>query len=464
MTATPPSPPWAYRLLTVLMAPLVLARLVWRGRREPRYRQFPWQRLGYYGAEVPADGTGMVWIHAVSLGETRAAGVLITALRQRWPQVQVLLTHSTATGWEEGRRWLRDGDRQVWLPWDTTAACRRFLRRFRPRIGLLMETEVWPNLVAQARAAGVPLWLVNARLSARSLQKAQRWPSLAAQAYGGLSAAWAQTQDDAQRLRRLGAPVAGVMGNLKYDAAPEPALLKQGQAWRQRLADHRPVVLLASSREGEELAWLQAALRHAALAELRWLIVPRHPQRFDAVARQLEGHGFRVGRRSNWPTGLQDKAWETVRQADVWLGDSMGEMASYYALADWALMGGSFLPYGGQNLIEALACDCPVLLGPHVFHFQEAAQAAQAADVAQPVRDMEEAVVRSLAWARQPTAWPEQARKQAAAWLAQHRGAAQGLLDALANELLEMKGSPPPFVGGVIGAPSARLEQRVDGL
>lgn len=437
MTAPSVRPPWFYRILAALLAPLVLVRVGWRGRREPRYRHFWWQRLGRYGVEAPSDVGGLIWIHAVSLGETRAAGVLITALRRRWPHVRLLLTHGTATGWEEGRRWLREGDRQAWLPWDTEAACRRFLRRFRPRMGLLMETEVWPNLVAQARAAGVPLWLVNARLSERSLRKALRWPVLAARAYGGLTAVWAQTEDDAQRLRRLGAPVAGVMGNLKYDATPEPALLEQGRTWRRRAADRRPVVLLASSREGEEEAWLRAAQRQAALAELRWLIVPRHPQRFEAVARLLEGAGLRVSRRSAWPAVAEERAWEAVRQADVWLGDSMGEMASYYALADWALMGGSFLPYGGQNLIEALACDCPVLLGPHVFHFQEAAEAAVAAGAAWPMRDLDEAIGRSLAWARQGADWPEQARRQAPCWLTRHRGAAQRLLHALAVALGE---------------------------
>jgi len=310
---------------------------------------------------------------------------LLTALRARWPTVRVLLTHGTATGRAEGAKLLQPGDLQAWLPWDTPGAVQRFVRHFRPQLGLLMETEVWPNLVAVCRAQGVPLVLANARLNATSLRKAQRLSWLSRPAYAGLAAVWAQTEADAQRLRSLGAPVQAVVGNLKFDVQPNAQQLAQGRTWRAR--QERPVVLLASTREGEEALWLQAlqtlqpqeplnkepktalsltqqaqaAIKKQAWQAVQWLLVPRHPQRFDEVAQQLQSAGLSVARRSQWADG-------PASQADVWLGDSLGEMPLYYALADVALLGGSFAPLGGQNLIEAAACACPVVLGPHTFN------------------------------------------------------------------------------------------------
>jgi 3-deoxy-D-manno-octulosonic-acid transferase len=249
-------------------------------------------------------------------------------------------------------------------------------------VGVLLETEVWPCLTRACRLAGVPLLLVNARLSDKSLRQALRLKTLSLATYGGLHAVYAQTEADAQRLRQLKAPVSGVFGNLKFDATPNLAQLETARAWRAA-PDARPVAMLASSREGEEAMWL-AQRRPGAL----WLVVPRHPQRFDEVAALLAGAGLRVSRRSQWPaSGPTAADW----QADVWLGDSLGEMALYYGLADLALLGGSFAPLGGQNLIEAAACGCPVLMGPHTFNFLEAAEQAQACGAALRVADVGEA-------------------------------------------------------------------------
>ncbi|MCL6441787.1 MAG: hypothetical protein K6T27_09895 [Thermoleophilum sp.] len=192
-----------------------------------------------------------------------------------------------------------------------------------------------------------------------------------------------------------------------------------------------------------------------AAAAVRWLIVPRHPQRFDAVARMLQAAGCTVARRSHWPDTDDAQSWAAVRAADVWLGDTLGEMPAYYALADWALMGGSFLPYGGQNLIEAIACGCPVILGPHTFNFQEATRAAVEAKVAVQVDDMAAAVREVLHWRDDP-ACPRDARARAPAWLAQHRGAAQRLVQALEPWLSR----PPHAVGGSSGAVSAPATAR----
>ena len=369
----------AYGGVTTLVQPLLRRKLRRRGRAEPGYLEAVEERFGRYGAE-PAS-SGWLWVHAVSLGETRAAAPLIAALREREPGLRLLLTHGTATGRAEGQRLLRPGDRQTWLPWDTPGATRRFLQHFRPAVGVLLETEVWPCLTQACRAAGVPLLLVNARLSDQSLRQAMRLRPLSQATYGGLHAVYAQSDADAQRLRQLGAPVAGVLGNLKFDAAPSAGQLEQARNWRAS-PQARPVSLLASSREGEEAMWLAS---RSTTAPALWLVVPRHPQRFDEVAALLSAAGLKVSRRSTWPaSGPDAQAWA----ADVWLGDSLGEMALYYGVAELALLGGSFAPLGGQNLIEAAACGCPVVMGPHTFNFSEAAERAQACGAALRVADM----------------------------------------------------------------------------
>ncbi|MFC7409439.1 3-deoxy-D-manno-octulosonic acid transferase [Hydrogenophaga atypica] len=369
-----------YGAVTTLAQPLLRRKLRQRGQVEPGYLDAVEERFGRYGAE--AASRAWVWVHAVSLGETRAAAPLIAALREQQPGLRLLLTHGTATGRAEGQRLLRPGDRQAWLPWDTPGATQRFLAHFRPTVGVLMETEVWPCLTRACRSAGVPLLLVNARLSEKSLKQAWRLKTLSQATYGGLHAVYAQTEADAQRLRQLKAPVQGVFGNLKFDATPSAAQLATARRWRASPAA-RPVALLASAREGEAAMWL-AQRQPGAL----WLVVPRHPQRFDEVAALLAGAGLKVSRRSQWPeSGPSAADWV----ADVWLGDSLGEMALYYGLAEVALLGGSFAPLGGQNLIEAAACGCPVVMGPHTFNFLEAAERAQACGAALRVADMGEA-------------------------------------------------------------------------
>jgi 3-deoxy-D-manno-octulosonic-acid transferase len=379
-----------YSLMVIAAQPFLRLKLRRRGAAEPGYLHAIEGRFGRYRS---AAEPGALWIHAVSLGETRAAAILLERLRQRQPGLRVLLTHGTATGWSEGERLLRNGDQQAWLPWDTPGAVRRFLAHFQPSAGVLMETEVWPNLVAQCRTQGLPLVLANARLSGKSLAQAQRLSRLSRPAYASLTAVWAQTEADAQRLAQAGATVKGVFGNLKFDAAPDPALLAQGRAWRA--ASGQPAVMFASSREGEE-AQLFALLRspgapaagQPAAQAVRWLVVPRHPQRFDEVAALAQSHGFTVSRRSEW-TGAPPPA-------DIWIGDSLGEMALYYGMADVALLGGSFAPLGGQNLIEAAACGCPIVMGPHTFNFSEAAQLAQDAGAALRVESMEEGMRTAL--------------------------------------------------------------------
>ncbi|MBT9477655.1 3-deoxy-D-manno-octulosonic acid transferase [Polaromonas sp.] len=433
-----------YSLLMWLGQPLLRRKLARRGLQEPGYLDAVDERFGRY--RQPAEAvSGLVWVHAVSLGETRTAAMLLQALRAQHPGLRLLLTHGTATGRAEGATLMLPGDVQVWQPWDSPTAVARFLDHFKPRLGLLMETEIWPNLVAAARARSLPLVLVNGRLSEKSLQQALRMAPLSCPAFGALSAVYAQTELDASRFRQLGAPVAGVFGNLKFDATPDAGQLAQGRAWRQALA--QPVLMFASSREGEEDEFLKkikalayVGIEHSAIDSVaksspgafKALIVPRHPQRFDEVAALVVQHGLRVSRRSTWAGNPGDH--QEAMDADVWLGDSLGEMALYYGLSDVALLGGSFAPLGGQNLIEAAACGCPVVMGPHTFNFAEAAERAEAEGAALRVSSMADAVQAGLGLAVNPAAMA-QAVAAGLAFAARHRGATSKTLEALRTYL-----------------------------
>lgn len=421
-----------YSLAWWLALPLVLLRLWRRGATERGYRQHWAERLGFYGQSL--TGRRILWVHAVSVGETRAAQPLIDALLADYPDHTILLTHMTPTGRATGRAlFAQHGSRvmQSYLPYDTGWMVGRFLRHFRPRVCVLMETEVWPNLVAQCVAQQVPVALVNARLSARSLRKAHRFSTLMMQAARGLACVAAQTGADAARLRQLGAANVQVTGSIKFDVMPPHAALAAGQALRARIGA-RPVLLCASTREGEEALILDAfmAADDALPADALLLIVPRHPQRFDQVARLIEARGLTLQRRSRLGAGPAVLAPE-VR---VLLGDSMGEMFAYYAATDVAFIGGSLLPLGGQNLIEACALGKPVLIGPHTFNFSMVTEQAIAAGAAQRVTDAADMLRQASALLRDPTAMAT-VGCHAQAFALQHRGATGRTMDLLQSLL-----------------------------
>ncbi|HEV7576358.1 MAG TPA: 3-deoxy-D-manno-octulosonic acid transferase [Caldimonas sp.] len=406
----------AYSLLLRLVAPLYLLRVLWRGRREPLYVSALGERFGLYGERMQP---GAVWIHAVSLGETRAAAPLVDALRAARPGVRIVLSHGTATGRAAGQPLLRDGDAQRWLPFDMPGAMRRFFHHADPAVGVLMETEIWPNALAIAAARGVPVLLANARMSERSRRRGARVDALLRPAFESLAAALAQTEADAARLRDAGVRDVSVVGNVKYDIAADPALLERGRAWRAGV--DRGVVLAASTREGEE-TMLLAAWRNVAAPRPLLVVVPRHPQRFNAVAELIASAGFTLSRRSAW---TDDERPAEAGAVDVVLGDSMLEMPAWYALADVALLGGSFAPLGGQNLIEAAACGCPVVMGPYTFNFSDAAELALGAGAASRVADMPAGVAAAVALASDSAAPARAAQSRRALAFAQsHRGAA----------------------------------------
>ena len=364
-----------YQLLLWLALPLIPLRLLVRGIKERGYWRHIPERFGWMGA-LPNQP---VWMHAVSVGEARAAAPLVEKFLAQIPPSPLLMTCMTPAGRATLEQLFGDRVTVRYLPYDLSWAMRRFLRQTQPRVGVIMETELWPHLVQESQRADVKLFLVNARLSERSARGYRKLAALTRATLAGFEAVAAQTQADAQRLLELGARTVKVAGNLKFDIDPPADQLELGQAFRERIGN-RPVWLVASTREGEERLVLEAFARTAP-TEVLLVIVPRHPQRFDDVVALAKNSGLSLQRRSG-----NDAVQPSTR---VWLGDSLGEMFAYYHAADCALIGGSLLPYGGQNLIEACAVGCPVILGPHTENFKQAAEDAIAQDAAVRVNDAE---------------------------------------------------------------------------
>ena len=377
----------AYQLLWHLLLPLAFIRLAWRSRHAFSYLHHIPERLGF-GYSKPVT-KGVVWIHAVSVGETRAAQPLIEAYLAKGESI--LLTHMTLNGRRTGKQLfgkeIAAGKiRQVYLPYDLCWSVEHFLNTFAPKLGLFMETEAWPTVVFRCADKGLPLFLVNARLSERSARRVNQFGKAGRALFQAFAGILAQTEFDAQRYRSLGVKNIEVVGNLKFDVPLDPALVKQGKAWQENLhASQRLMVCAASTRDGEEAiilkAWKDLLLNHAFDVPPLLSIVPRHPERFSEVADQIHATGLKFRRRTEWQGIPKDNA-----DLDVVLGDSMGEMPMYYSTADLVVMGGSLLRFGGQNLIEACAAGCPVLLGEHTYNFQQASIDALDAGAAKRIK------------------------------------------------------------------------------
>lgn len=378
---------FVYSLILYLLLPLTAIKLLWRGVKQPAYLKHWKERYGFFSAPIKGS---VIWLHCVSVGETRAAGPLIETLLKTYPKHNILLTHATPTGRAAGEQ-LFPAEKypqvfRCYLPYDVPCAIGRFLKHFQPSIGLLMETELWFNLIAACKAKNTPLLLVNARLSERSAKRYAKVGGLTEQGLSSLTAIAAQTKQDAERFSILvkgKAQNISVMGNLKFDVTPPEGEAERGRYLRGLLGTNRPVFLAASTRDGEEKLILDA-LAAANIPNLLSIIVPRHPQRFDEVASLLESRNIPYCRRSEFAMG---NVASEIPNCQVILGDSMGEMFTYYAACDLALIGGSLLPLGGQNLIEACAMGKPVLMGEHTFNFSEASEQAIAAGAALRVNE-----------------------------------------------------------------------------
>lgn len=414
-----------YNTLLYLLLPLALIRLYWRGRNEAGHRQRWTERLGYIPTLPQA---GCLWVHAVSVGEARAALPLIRALQTRYPEIPLLVTTTTLTGSRQVLDALGSQVHHVYAPYDLPGAVRRFLQRARPRLTILMETELWPNLLRGCALSGVPVLLANARLSERSARGYRRVRPLTAAMLQDVTLIAAQAEADAARFRALGAPYVRTVGNLKYDLEIPASLIEQGRALRRELfGEKRPVWIAASTHAGEEEQILQAFdVVRAHRPDLLLLLVPRHPERFAAVADLCQQQVGCLVRRSERRVCPADTA--------VFLGDSMGELLLFYAAADLAFVGGSLMPIGGHNVLEPALLGLPVLFGPHMFNFTEAAERLLEADAAWQINDATKlaSVVNRL------LADPELGRRageRGRLVVEQHRGALQALLECIETSL-----------------------------
>jgi len=354
----------------------------------------------------------------VSVGETRAAAPLVEALKQRHPSHNILVTHMTPTGRATSRELFADRVERVWLPYDLGFAVRRFLAHYRPEMGIVLETEIWPRLFEEAARAAIPVVLANARLSQRSADLYARAPALSRWAFSNLAGVAAQSEDDARRLASIGAIAPAVTGNVKFDLAIPDAMTERGERFRARFGAGRTVWVAGSTRDGEEALLLDAFQKAELPPDVLLVLVPRHPQRFDEVARLVEARGLALARRSD------EAALPAVTH--VLLGDSMGEMLAYYFAADVVIVGGSLLAFGGQNLIEACALGRPVIVGPHTYNFSEAADGAIAAGAALRVTDADGALA---AAASLDEAKRREMGQRGAAFVEAHRGAVSRLVD-----------------------------------
>lgn len=415
-----------YTGLFYLSVPFVLARLAWRGRKEPAYRLRWRERFALYER---ATTPGVVWIHAVSVGEAEAAFPLVRALARRLPQLPFLVTTTTPAGSARVRAALGDAVQHVYLPYDLPDALNRFFDAFRPVLAVVMETEIWPNLFIACGRRGIPLCIANARLSERSARGYTRIAGFTRAVLAPVSLIAAQTEADAARYLALGASETQVrvVGNVKFDLELPEDLPMRAQRIRERCAG-RPVWIAASTHEGEETQVLQACARvREVYPDSLLVLAPRHPQRFEAVAQLCRAAGFATARRSE----DGDPA-----EADIFLLDAMGELKTYFFAGDIAFVGGSLVPTGGHNVLEPAAASLPVLFGPHMFNFEEASRklldaggawrVADAAELAERVRTL-------LADAESRKAMGERGR----AFVAAGRGALDRLTDALAGLLAE---------------------------
>ncbi|MDB4262711.1 lipid IV(A) 3-deoxy-D-manno-octulosonic acid transferase [Porticoccaceae bacterium] len=363
-----------YSAIFYLLTPIILLRLLYRGLKAPAYRKRWAERFGFpVYAESTAD---CIWLHAVSVGETLAAVPLVKALQEKYPQHRLMVTCMTPTGSERIKAAFGDSVDHSYMPYDTPDAVARFLNRLKPKMLIIMETELWPNTIAACQSRDIPVILANGRLSARSAKAYHRISSVVQPMLSGISAVAAQHKDDGERFTQLGLPLSAlaVTGNIKFDLSLDQAVQDRAAALSKQwhCGNNRPVFLAASTHRGEDEIILQAFGQiKQQLDNALLVLVPRHPERFDQVGELCTSAGFTLARHS---------AGDKVEAADVLLGDTMGELMVFFGACNVAFVGGSLVATGGHNMIEPAAWGVPVLTGPHLFNFTEASQLLLAAD------------------------------------------------------------------------------------
>lgn len=410
-----------YRLFLWLSFFLIPIYLLYRARKQVAYRHHWLERLGFY-SKLNTTPPPTIWVHAVSVGETRAAKTLIDQLKKRYPHHHILLTQMTPTGRRTAQTLFSGQVTTVYLPYDYPSAIKRFIRHFQPKLGLLLETEIWPNVIHQCANHNIPLFLVNARLSEKSLRGYLKIKSLIAPALKRLTGIIAQNIDDAQRLEKIGGEHIQISGNIKFDQIPDVQKVKQGLRWKKNL--QRPTLLFASSREGEEAMLLEYLSTHPLPKEVLLLIVPRHPERFETIATLIKQHHIPFIRRTQWQGN------SLAPHIQILLGNSLGEMESYYSCADITLIGGSFMPFGGHNLIEPALIGIPTIVGPYMFNFTEATDKAVKLGASHQVKDIAEGIKAALYYLDHQEDHPNKL-KAIEHFTQQNKGAVPRILNAL---------------------------------
>ena len=410
-----------YTLFFFLCLPLILLRLLYRAIKAPAYAR-RWAERFALGGDVRSGG---IWVHAVSVGESIAAAPMVRELLKRYPALPITVTCMTPTGSEQIRKLFGGQVGHAYLPYDLPWLQRRLLRRLQPKIGIIMETELWPNLVAEAGRARVPLVLANARLSARSARGYQRVGALVRPMFAALD--WVAVQSQAEALRFIelgvGREQMQVTGSIKFDFRPDPQQVQQAQELRARWGSDRPVWIAASTHAGEDEQVLRAHRQVlATLPDALLILVPRHPERFDSVARQVSETGFGMVRRSSGALPAADQ--------QVLVGDTMGELVFLYACADLAFVGGSLVPNGGHNYLEPAALGLPVLSGPHRFNFTEISELLEGAGALQVVADETALAVAVQQWLQDSPA-RQRAGQAGQAVVADNQGALERLLQGI---------------------------------
>jgi 3-deoxy-D-manno-octulosonic-acid transferase len=420
-----------YSVLLWLLLPPALLRLFWRSRKAPAYRERWRERIGLYTeAPAPAD----VWIHAVSVGEVQAAQPLIRHLLRG--EHALVVTTTTPTGARRLQDLLGDAVQHRYTPYDLTPIINRFLDALKPRLLLVMETEIWPNMLAACQRRGIETLLVNARLSARSARGYARIPRFSAETMGRFALIAAQGPDDAQRFRALGvdADRIAVTGSVKFDVQLPASLMDRAEVMRRDWGTDRHVWVAASTHEGEEEQLLEAHARvRAVFPDALLVLVPRHPERFDRVASLVQ--------RSRLPLARRSLGQVCDASTAVYLGDSMGELPVFLAAADVAFVGGSLVPTGGHNLLEPASVGVPALVGPHTFNFAEITRLLLEREAAVRITDAQSLSTRLIAWLGDAT---ERARigengRQA---IEENRGALDRVIALVDRRLAQMPREP----------------------
>jgi 3-deoxy-D-manno-octulosonic-acid transferase len=403
-----------YSCLFYLAIPLILLRLLWRSLKAPAYRRRWRERFAFYNKKF---SPGVIWFHAVSVGEAEALFPLVARIQKQHPDVKLLITTTTPTGSARVKAMMQETVEHVYLPYDIPCAVSRFIKCFKPKLAVIMETEIWPNLFACCGKNKIPLYIINARLSEKSARGYQKITSLIHPAVAQVSLIAAQTQEDASRFIAIGAAGEQVqtLGNIKFDIEIPQAVLEQGLQLKADLFGGRFVWLIASTHKDEEILFLP--VYHAVkqqIPELLLVIVPRHPERFADVEKLCEQHQLNVVMR----TAKKKVNTET----DVYLADTMGELKMLYAASDIAFVGGSMVPAGGHNILEAAAIGIPVMFGPYMANFKEIALKALSQDAAVQCQNENDIVNTILALYKQP-AYRKALASKGKAFVSRNQGA-----------------------------------------